>query len=70
MDAPICRKCGDEQVQLFDWLASPALWKCRRCGHFWPDERASNVELWGERSESHTNAVLGTVANGGADGTG
>lgn len=31
---------------------------------------APNVELWGERSESHTNAVLGTVANGGADGTG
>ena len=47
MDAPICRKCGDEQVQLFDWLASPALWKCRRCGHFWPDERASNAELRG-----------------------
>lgn len=34
------------------------------------DTKTLNVELWGERSESHTNAVLGTVANGGADGTG
>lgn len=28
-----------------------------------------NAELWGERSESHTNAVLGTDVNGGKDET-
>ena len=30
--APPCPVCGTEQVQLMDYSAVPAQWRCRRCG--------------------------------------
>lgn len=40
--APICGKCGAEQVQLVEWVGLPlAQWKCRVCKHRWEFEPLS-----------------------------
>jgi len=36
---PVCGKCGEAfQIQLREYLGTPAKWKCRTCGYKWEYE--------------------------------
>jgi transposase-like protein len=37
--SPSCPSCGEqEQVQLVEWTAAPAEWRCRSCRYNWAFE--------------------------------
>jgi len=57
-NTPNCPKCGEHwQMQLVDWAATPAYWKCRKCKHKFRFEPANSVL---------TGAAKDTTGNGTA----
>jgi ribosomal protein L37AE/L43A len=41
MNVPQCEACNDNQVQLLDHHAQPAMWRCRKCKHRFTHEPRS-----------------------------